>query len=236
MHLIWRLAPNTLKELVDNCKDKYLKFVDLKLDEHLTWDHQISHVYQKLINGNFVLNRCKNVLPINVHRHIYNSLVQSHLEYGVLAWGSSKNKLITSINKVEKRCIINLVPGNWLSHTDPLFGKLDTLKLKDIFDVNSKIFKHKYFYSQLQVSFNNMFTPFAEPNRTKDFTLEKPRNKRLEPFPKAFLPKSRNALSLDHKSTILIILFFLYNLGHYFFLLSFFYYTPPCTTISQKIT
>ena len=35
-----------------------------------------------------------------------------------------------------------------------------------------------------------MFTPFAEPNRTKDFILEKPRNKRPKTFPKAFLPKS----------------------------------------------
>ena len=44
---------------------------------------------------------------------MYNSLIQSHLEYGVLAWGSSTNKLITSINKMQKRCIRNLVSGNW---------------------------------------------------------------------------------------------------------------------------
>ena len=84
--------------------------------------------YRKLISANFVLNRCENVLPINVRRLIYNSLIQSHLEYGVLAWGSSKNKLITSINKMQKRCIRNLVSGNWLSHTDPLYGKLNILK------------------------------------------------------------------------------------------------------------
>ena len=89
-----------------------------------------------------------------------------------------------------------------MAHTDPLFGKLNILKFKDILDVNSKIFMHKYFNSQLPGSFNNMFTPFAEPNRTKNFILEKPRNKRLETFPKAFLPKCWNALSLDHKNTI----------------------------------
>jgi len=83
---------------------------------------------------------------------------------------------------MQKRCIRNLVSGNWLSHTDPLFGKLNILKFKDIFDVNSKIFMHKYFNSQLPESFNNMFTPFAAPNRTKNFILEKPRNKRLDTF------------------------------------------------------
>ena len=197
-----KIGTEQLKRVGDNCKDKFFKFVGIKLDEHLTWDHQISHVYRKLISGNFVLNRCKNFLPINIRRLIYNSLIQSHLEYGVLAWGSSKNKLITSINKIQKRCIRNLVSSNWLSHTDPLFGKLNILKFKDILDVNSKIFMHKYFNSQLPGSFNNMFTPFAEPNRTKNFILEKPRNKRLETFPKAFLPKCWNALSLDHKNTI----------------------------------
>ena len=120
----------------------------------------------------------------------------------MLLSGSSKNKLITSIIKIQKRWIRNLVSSNWLSHTDPLFGKLNILKFKDILDVNSKIFMHKYFNSQLPGSFNNMFTPFAEPNRTKNFILEKPRNKRLETFPKAFLPKCWNVLFLDHKNTI----------------------------------
>ena len=117
-----------------------------------------------------MLNRCKNVLPINVRRLIYNSLIQSHLEYGVLAWGSSKNKLITSINKIQKRCIRNLASGSWLSHTDPLFGKLNILKFKDILDVNSKIFMHKYFNSQLPGSFNDMFTlgfPFVRESANK---------------------------------------------------------------------
>ena len=45
------------------------------------------------------------------------------------------------------------------------------LEIKDIFDVNSKIFMHKYFNSQLPESFNNMFTPFAAPNKTKNFIL-----------------------------------------------------------------
>ena len=48
---------------------------------------------------------------------------------------------------------------------------------------------HKYFNLQLPGSFNNMFSPFAELNRTENFILEKPRNKRLEIFPKAYLTK-----------------------------------------------
>jgi len=53
-----KIGTEHLKRVGDNCKDKYFKFVGIKLDEHLTWDHQISHVYQKLISGNFVLKRC----------------------------------------------------------------------------------------------------------------------------------------------------------------------------------
>jgi len=74
------------------------------------------------------------------------------------------------------------VSGNWLSHTDPLFGKLNILKFKDIFDVNSKIFMHKYFNSQLPESFNNMFTPFAAPNRTKTLFLRNQEIKGLTLF------------------------------------------------------
>ena len=38
----------------------------------------------------------------------------------------------------------------------------ERVKFKDILDVNSKIFMHKYFNSQLPGSFNNMFITRTE--------------------------------------------------------------------------
>ena len=32
-----------------NCKDKYFKFVSVRLDEYLTWDYHIDHVSKKLV-------------------------------------------------------------------------------------------------------------------------------------------------------------------------------------------
>ena len=34
-----------------------------------------------------ILNTLKHVLPINIMRTIYNSLILCHLNYGVLLWG-----------------------------------------------------------------------------------------------------------------------------------------------------
>ena len=34
-----------------------------------------------------ILNTLKHVLPINIMRTIYNSLIRCHLNYGVLLWG-----------------------------------------------------------------------------------------------------------------------------------------------------
>ena len=65
-----KIGDENLMRIGENCKDKYFKFVGLKLDEFISWDHQISHVLSKLANGCFVLNKCKNILPIGIRKMI----------------------------------------------------------------------------------------------------------------------------------------------------------------------
>ena len=53
----------------------------------------------------------------------------------------------------------------------------------------------------LPVSFNDMFTPLSNLNRTHNFKLEKTSCKYLDSFPKVTLPKTWNNLRLDLKSS-----------------------------------
>ena len=46
-----KIGSENLVRIGENCKDKYFKFVGLKIDEFITWDHQISHVSSKVANG-----------------------------------------------------------------------------------------------------------------------------------------------------------------------------------------
>ena len=49
-------------------------------------------------------------------------------------------------------------------------------------------------------SFNEMFLPLTEPNRTKSYQLELVNKKYLENFPRVLIPKIRNLMPLNIKS------------------------------------
>ena len=60
---------------------------------------------------------------------------------------------------------------------------------------------YKYYKSLIPKSFDNMFKPLSEPNRTKNFRAEKVLHKNLEMFPSVFLIKFWNDLSLKIKNS-----------------------------------
>ena len=183
-----------------NCTEKFYKFVGIKLDEFLNWDHHIKHVTQKLASGSFLLNKSKNFLPLSIRKLIYNSLIKSHIEYGILAWGASINKNIKTIKKLQKRCARNIMKCKASSHSDIIFGNLNILKFDDILKTTASSLMFQYKNGKLPNSFNNMFIPLAEPNRTMSYRLNIVKNKHLESFPSAYLPRIWNKLETVIKS------------------------------------
>ena len=73
---------------------------------------------------------------------IYNSLILSHINYGILLWGSKSAKL----DKLQKKAIRILSCSKYNAHTDPLFKKthLKVLKISDIFTFSKLKFYYKY--------------------------------------------------------------------------------------------
>ena len=56
-----------------------------------------------------VLNSLKHVLPTNIKRTIYNSLIVCHLNYGILLWGSQL-KIDDKLHKLQKKAVHLLKP------------------------------------------------------------------------------------------------------------------------------
>ena len=110
---------NNVKILFIGENDDSIKFLGLHLDEHLTWSKTIEAITSKISKSLFVINRVKYVLPHYALKTLYFSLVQSHLQYGIQAWGNA-----TTINKLtvlQKRAIRIINQINYRGHTDPLF-------------------------------------------------------------------------------------------------------------------
>ena len=63
------------------------KFLGVHIDEHLNWSVHVKHLLTKLSSGLYSLNMAKNILPIYSKKLLYFSHIQSHLIYGLSAWG-----------------------------------------------------------------------------------------------------------------------------------------------------
>ena len=69
------------------------------LDENLTWRPHIDMVSNKMSKVIGMLNRLKHIYPKEALLAIYNSLLVSHINYGLLLWGTKTGK----VHKIKKR-------------------------------------------------------------------------------------------------------------------------------------
>jgi len=115
-------------------------FLGLTLDEHLTWKCHINKISNKISQCMGILNRLKRLLPIQTKILIYNSLVLSHLNFGILIWGFKCEK----VAKQQKKVIRILSLSRYNAHTEPLFKILKLLKVKNILKLQELKFYYKY--------------------------------------------------------------------------------------------
>ena len=97
-----------------------VKYLGVKIDTNLTWQHHINDLSTKLDRANTLFFTIRKYVSPKILRSIYFATFDSHLSYCCLVWAQnfSNIKLILILQKKAVR-IINFQPRN--SHTSPLF-------------------------------------------------------------------------------------------------------------------
>ncbi len=134
-------------------------FLGLTLDEHLTWKCHINKISNKISQCMGILNRLKRFLPIHTKVLIYNSLVLSHLNFGILLWGFKYGKVF----KLQKKVVRILSLSKYNAHTEPIFKKIKLLKIRDILKLQELKFYYKYKKNKLPYYLQSLpFNPNTE--------------------------------------------------------------------------
>ena len=102
----------------------YVKFLGIYIDDTLEWGEHIQHIYKKISNGSYAINKSKWLLSLENLKLLYYSLVHSHLNYGTILWGAAYRYRLNKLEKLQKICIRNVCNVTYNAHTDPLFRKL----------------------------------------------------------------------------------------------------------------
>ena len=79
------------------------KSLGVVVDEGLNWDNQLSKVKGKMSGGLRSLRKLKYLIPQSQLDHVYRALVESHLRYANVIWGSLSKSKINTLQRLQDR-------------------------------------------------------------------------------------------------------------------------------------
>ena len=107
------------------------------IDEHLSWNSHIEMIGFKVSKAIGIINHLKCIYSQSVLFTLYNSLIITHMLYGILLWGKLDN--VDKIAKLQKKAI-RTISFRPIAHTEPLFKTFNLLKFYDIYTLKLMIF------------------------------------------------------------------------------------------------
>lgn len=120
-------------------------FLGITISEDLKWKKHIDKISNRISRNIGVLNKLKHYLPVPTKLSIYNSLILSHINFGLLIWGYSCERIL----KLQKKSVRIICLSKYNAHTDPIFKQLEILKVGDIFTLQTLKFYYRFKNGQL---------------------------------------------------------------------------------------
>ena len=114
-------------------KTTEFKFLGITIDSKLSWKPHIQAISKKISRTCGVLSQLKRYLPSDILCTIYNSLICSHLNYGISSWGFGN---YTQLSKFQKRALRYIDNAKYNAHTGPIRQKFRLLTIDDIFKLS----------------------------------------------------------------------------------------------------
>ena len=69
-------------------------FLGITIDEKLSWSHHVDIVKKKISKVIEILYRLKNTFTLETLETLYNFLIASYLNYGLLLWGTESQRCL----------------------------------------------------------------------------------------------------------------------------------------------
>ena len=188
-----RRVPTNLPELfIDDvivCKTHNVKFLGVTINEYLDWSFHITVISKSVARSVGVLSKLKFILPSNILKLIYNTLILPHLSYCSHIWGNTYKSHLKQLLILQKKSVRIITKSNFYSPSTPLFQTLNILPIYDIVTFNTLIFMFSVNSKLLPEKYCDMFV------LNSNFHSYSTRQRRNFHLPKVKLTLSQNSLS-----------------------------------------
>lgn len=94
--------------LLDDCRDiidtvNVYRYLGVEVDCNFKWHSHIKYVCKRLRQSTYALYHLSNYTSFSVLKQVYFSLVESVLQYGIVAWGNTSEYMIAELQRVQNR-------------------------------------------------------------------------------------------------------------------------------------
>ena len=204
-----------------------VKYLGMYIDSKLDFTYHISILTCKISRMTGIF--WKSDLDIKIKKIIYHSLVESHLNYGIVLWCSEFSKTLTtdsnesqipsvlkSIITVQNKIIRAIFRKPKFdkkqktysyTETSPLYKELFVLKIKDLYFYNLAILAHDYFNNvnfptKLHENFTSHATNTDRQTRSLHYNLSYDKPRTLKTYRKPTIASTMfwNSLPTEIKS------------------------------------
>ena len=129
---------NQVKEVSES------KFLGVYIDKQITWRGHIDRIKRKLSQTLGIIGKARGFMQEPELLQLYNTMVLPHLQYCLINWGNFKGdnnlKLRDKLLRLQKAFMRIITGSHRLSHADPLFSRLRTLKIDDLYNQCVRMF------------------------------------------------------------------------------------------------
>lgn len=120
-------------------RTNHVKYLGLYLDENLNWKIHINHIIKKILPVVGILWRLRDT-PISIKKLIYNSLVNSHLNYLCMVWGSACKIALSPLQIVQNKAIKAVYNLPRLTESKNMYMSYSVLPIRSMYAYNLLIF------------------------------------------------------------------------------------------------
>lgn len=119
-------------------------FLGMHIDSKLNWHNHILNLHTKISKSIYAINRTKHFLPRKQLKILYHSLIQPHIEYGLILWGTTHSTYINRIAVLQKKVIRIINRTAFNEHTNQYFVNMKILKLNELYELQVAKYMYRY--------------------------------------------------------------------------------------------
>ena len=145
------------------------RFLGVLVDDKLSWSNHISAISSKISRNSGIIYKLKGIVPESVLKILYNSFIQSNLNYCSSVWGLKSKNSVEPLFRAQKKAIraienrfnaffYNKETGECPCHTKEIFGRNKLLTVHNLIAKNCLATMQRTLTGFCPLPIKNLFT------------------------------------------------------------------------------